>query len=405
VRRLVAAAVAAVLGVLAFGASPAQAAARPLTPAFFGMHDPGLDATVSYGALRLWDVGTTWAEIEAVPGVFDFTRLDALVAAAERRHLKVTLVLGSTPTWAATDPLSVSASWLPKGTSSPPTSEAYWARYVKTVARRYAGRIDSYQIWNEASLRVFWQGTPAALAQLTAVARREIRRADPAALVVSTPMLPRQPDWSTWSAAYLKALKPLGWPVDVFAVHSYQPDKQATPAGRVAGIRKMQSALLAAKAPVKPMWDTEANYSSNAFIHHEVTGQKAADWVARTYLDSLRLGVSRTYWYAFDARVGHLGVTLRPASTGARGYSSVFSWLVGKTWTGCTGSRTKVARTLVTTCGFLVGKKASYVVWATAPAKLPASAIKVRTVCTLLSGCRPITKGTRLGTSPVLLKR
>jgi polysaccharide biosynthesis protein PslG len=407
-RRLVAVAVALVVGSVVLGAAPALAAPKPVSPLFFGMHDPLLSTTtaaVPYGALRVWDVKTTWADIESTPGVFDFHHLDSVVAKARLRGAKVMVVLGATPGWAATDPLAVSASWLPPGSSSPPLDDAHWIRFVQRVAQRYRGAVESYQIWNEASLPVFWRGTPRRLALMTQEARRAIRRFDRRALVVSTPMLPRQPTWSTWSRAYLAALGKRHWPVDVFAIHSYTRDKHSNPRGRVAAIRKMKGVLSSAKVPARPVWDTEANYANNDFQYQKLDGQQAADWVARVYLDSLRLGITRTYWYALDAPVGHLGVTLAPGTAALRGYTSVRHWLLGRTFEGCRVTRAKHPKARVTTCRLAHRARSTYVVWSSRrPARLPAATRASHRVCGLLTGCARVTKRTRVTTSPVLLR-
>ncbi len=407
-RRLVAGVAAVVAFAVVLGAAPALAAPRPVTPEFFAMHDPlqsTLTEAVPYGALRLWDVRTTWADVESTPGVFDFHHLDSVVARARLHGSKAMLVLGSTPAWAATDPLAVSASWLPVGSSSPPRDDASWIRYVQHVAQRYRGAVDAYQIWNEASLPLFWRGSPRRLARMTEQARRAIRRYDKRALIVSTPMLPRQPNWSTWSRAYLAALARAHWPVDVFAVHSYTRDRHSNPTGRVAAIRKMQRLLRTARSPARPMWDTEANYANSSFRYHKLDGQQAADWVARAYLDSLRLGVARTYWYALDTTVGHLGVTLATGTAAEAGYESVRNWLLGRTFGGCRASEVRHPRARVTTCRLGHRARTTYVVWSSRrPARLPAATRASRQVCGLLTGCTRVTRRTRVTTSPVLLR-
>jgi polysaccharide biosynthesis protein PslG len=405
VRRLVAALVAVFLGVAALvGGNPAaaQAVTVKVKPEFFGMHDPFLDAPLHYGAVRFWDVDTTWANLEPSRGHYRFAHLDELVAASLAKHSKITLVLGSTPAWAALNPKQRSAGWIGPGSSSPPRHQVDWTNYVSTVVKRYKGRIDSYQIWNESQLPQFWSSTPAKLAQLTAVARVAIRKADPHALVVATPMLPRQPHWLSWSKAYLTALRGLGWPVDVFAIHSYTRDRLATPDGRVVVIKSTKDLLRSVHAPSRPLWDTEANYTSRRYFDAKITGPRAAAWVARAYLDSLRLNVSRTFWYGYNKPVGWLGVTIGTGTAAAQGYASVMSWIVGSTFKGCTTSRAATGVT-VTRCSFLRGTKASRVVWASAK-RHTALGGKGTTICRLLNGCSARTKQTMVTRTPVLVR-
>jgi hypothetical protein len=406
-RRLLAVVIAMLLGVAVLvGGNPAaaQAVTVPVKPEFFGMHDPFMDAPLHYGAVRLWDNGTTWADLEPSMNHYRFARLDAAVADAQARHAKVTLVLGSTPAWAATNPKQHSAGWIGPGSASPPRHRVYWTDYVTTVVERYKGRIDSYQIWNESQLPQFWSSTPARLAQLTAVAHVAIRKADPHALVVATPLLPRQPHWESWSTAYLVALRGFHWPVDVFAIHSYTRDRLATPDGRAAVIASTKDVLRSVHAPSRPVWDTEANYTSRRFFSatEKITGPRAAAWVARAYLDSLRLNGSRTFWYGYNKPVGWLGVTVGTGTAATQGYASVVSWLVGSTFKGCTTSRAPSGAT-VTSCSFLRGRNASRVIWASAKRHTVLRG-KGTTICRLLIGCSARTKQTLVTKTPVLVR-
>ena len=73
-------------------------------------------------------------------------------------------VLGSTPTWAATN--KKQGTYPNKGAASVP-GMANWKDWVSAVVTRYAASIDSYQIWNEANLSTFFAGTPQQMADLT----------------------------------------------------------------------------------------------------------------------------------------------------------------------------------------------------------------------------------------------
>ncbi|MGZ4595188.1 MAG: endo-1,4-beta-xylanase [Actinomycetes bacterium] len=389
--------------------NPAAAAATTKTPAgtkitaqVFGLHDPKQQSTVPNGAIRLWDTNTGWDDLQPAPDQWNFAHLDAMVARAAAKKVKPMLVLGATPAWAVEDPTAPSAPWLQPGTASPPRTEADWITYVSTVAKRYRGRIDAYQIMNEGSLWQFWRGTPERLARLTVLASRAIKLADPAALVVATPMLPRQRTWTDWSTRYLQALKDRRWPVDVFAIHSYQPDSKSNPDGRATGIRRVEKLLTTMGAPKRPLWDTEANYSAASYYAPKVIGEQSTDWVARAYLDSIRLGVARTYWYAYDVPVGHLRITLGQGNLAASGYSAVARWLVGSTYLGCQNSLSP-KRVQVTTCTFTRKKHTSWVVW-TADRHTRLRLKTATVACHLLTPCVPVTKQTYVTTSPMLLR-
>ncbi len=366
---------------------------RVVTAESFGLHDASQVATAGYGALRLWDTGTTWADLAPRRGAYTWAKLDRYVAKAAARHTRVTLVLGGTPAWAARPGAKVPSA-------SVPTS-ADWAAYVTAVATRYRGRIDSYQVWNEAALPQFFAGTPSQLADLTVVANARIKAVDKRALVVATGMLPRQSAWTRWAGSYLTALKARRWPVDVFAVHSYQPDAIATPDGRLLTLQRAQALLVAVKAPKRPLWDTEANYTSARYVGHKLGGQLAADYTARAFIDSTRAGVDRTFWYSWNNPVANLGITMTAGSTSQRGLTSVRSWVVGATFRGCTAARAR-SGAVVTTCRYTRGRATQYVVWANLNART-ALPVKARKVCGLLAGCAPVTAKTVVTTSPQLL--
>ncbi|HZB49412.1 MAG TPA: hypothetical protein VE547_09995, partial [Mycobacteriales bacterium] len=107
--RLLAAAVAAVLAAVLLPASPAAAAKVKVDKRFFGVHDSGLGSLsrAGTGSIRLWDTGTLWRDIEVAPGVYNWTRLDQIVTAAQARNVEVTLVLGMTPSFYASVPTAM----------------------------------------------------------------------------------------------------------------------------------------------------------------------------------------------------------------------------------------------------------------------------------------------------------
>ena len=125
-----------------------------------GLHVAGVqdgawpDDNVPFGALRLWDAGTNWSQVEAVKGVYNWKALDTALKVADSNGITdVLLVRGSTPTWNASR--TRPGDYPVPGAASPPKSMAAWDAFVTAVVSRYAGRISAYQIWNEASLAMF----------------------------------------------------------------------------------------------------------------------------------------------------------------------------------------------------------------------------------------------------------
>ncbi len=133
--------------------------ATPRTDSFMSMEvAPEVTSAVPLkaGMHRLWDMKTAWKDVNPSKGAFDWSVLDARVAQAEASGARPMLVLGLTPTWAASDPNAGDARW-GLGTASPPKDINDWKNYVQAVVSRYGGRIAAYEVWNEANLQTFWK--------------------------------------------------------------------------------------------------------------------------------------------------------------------------------------------------------------------------------------------------------
>jgi len=315
----------------------------------FGLHIPqianGEAPDVNYGMVRLWDSGVSWGLVERRSGVFTWSGLDRAVRAAKAQGAEVLYVLGSTPTWAASS--RKQGSYPNRGAASMPESLRDWRRWVTAVATRYRGSIDAYQVWNEANLQTFWQGTPKQMARLTKEAYRIINRIDPGATVVAASSTVRLANaFTRFFPSYLKELRKLRWPVDAFSFHSYGPST-ATPAIREKYAERVRKELRTAKAPARPLWDTEVNYGikgpGQGYPDRDIGGAKAARFVAQTYLDSVRLGIVRTFWYSWNQRNDLLGVTMDSGYPGATAFEVTRNWL-SDARVGCRSRHVRVCR-------------------------------------------------------------
>ena len=79
--------------------------------------------------------------------------------------------------------------------SAPPARTRDYVAYVRAVAKRYKGRITAYELWNEATSRFLWQGTPKQAAELTAAGASAIRRVDPNATIIGFNAQTYRADW------------------------------------------------------------------------------------------------------------------------------------------------------------------------------------------------------------------
>ena len=405
--RVLALAVALGLSVTLLPADPASAASKRVTSRNFGMTDfnPVTWPQAKVGAIRLWDSGVTWREIETSRGVFDFSRLDAQVAAARARGAQVLLVLGQTPSFHAVRPGAPGAYGA--GATSMPRLTA-WRNYVGKVVRRYEGRGVDYQVWNEANVSSFWTGSTRQMATLTKVTAKVVNNNDASADVVSPALATRL----TSQRRYLRDFyalrtgrRPVSDWVDVVSLHLYPLAKQGPEAS--AKLLAASKIMLGALNVRKPIWNTEINYglqTGGGGTAKDISNKKQAAFVARTYLLDISGGVKRTFWYTWD--IGDLANTRlsRPDGNPSRAgiaYRVLGNWLIGTRMQGCDRSRSGTY-----TCTVTDGGSVKRIYWN--PSRtVNVRAVKSATKLTNLRGTVDSLKGgesLRVGISPIMVR-
>ena len=380
--------------------APTASAEGPVSDTMFGMHVPrisqGVDPGVSYGSIRLWDSGVAWGQVQQKKNKFWWNGLQDSIANSNAQGAEILYVLGSTPEWAASN--KKEGKYPNKGAASMP-SRKVWKKWVETVVKRYGDSIGAYQIWNEANLQDFWQGSPKEMATLTADAYKIIKRYDPTATVVAASSTVRlEKAYKRFFPKYLKELKKKGWPIDAVAIHTY-PDGRGTPADRVVYINQTKVDMRKAKVPARiQLWDTEVNYGipgPGKIKGRQITGGQAADWVAQTYLENLMLGVDRAYWYYWAPANNRIGITMQDGTTGAIGFQTVESW-ISNSYYSCTQQGE------LNVCQFGDNNNPDLAVWSTASAGTYTVPAGVAWQCNSLNQCNPVAPGTpiTIGSSP-----
>jgi hypothetical protein len=368
-----------------------------IKPTLVGMHIEGAEggawASAPFGALRLWDNGTGWSQIELAKGEFKWDNLEGALANAESKGMtEILYVLGTTPEWAAT---KINESDYPQpGAASAPANLEDWDSWVTAVVEKFGDRINAYQIWNEANLKNFYNGTPKQMAEMTKRAYDIIKANDPDALVVSaSPSTRLASAFDRFFPEYLAELKALNWPIDVVAIHTY-PDGAGDPVARGALIEKAQAALTAAGAPDLPLWDTELNYGlagPGEIPRTEITGPRAAGFVVRTYIDDRRYGIDRSYWYIWTLRpYDLLGIQAYAGTDAEQGFFAVDNWVTGASFGGCTENAGAV------TCDFSRDGTSWIVAWAETGEVPYTTPENSQLVCDPLSQCQEAGPGTQI---------
>jgi len=377
----------------------------PVADTSFGVHVNGIAQSAPRNgvltSVRLWDAGVRWDEVEPAPGDYRWATLDAAVANAEAAGAKdILYVLGSTPRWAARSP-NMPGLYGP-GTTSLPAKTSDFVDFTRTVAKRYKGRITSYQIWNEANTRSFYEGDWVALAKLTRRAYDTIKLVDDSALVVgaSSTVIPGKLFQNeSFFVRYARAIHDAGDPVDAMAVHLYPVDTSKGPQARVGSIRAAQRVMNRVGID-RPLWDTEVNYGDRRPGLPQVVPdpQTGATYVARTYIDSVRLGIQRTYWYGWDSHV--LGIDLTDAAgvtPAGTAFLTVRDWLTGSRLAGCTESGGAVL------CRFGDAKGRPFSIMWTSSGTTTVPGTDLR-VCRVDGTCTRAPDNLTVDTQPVLLK-
>lgn len=351
----------------------------PVSLQYFGLHihravamspstSPSAWPAVGFGSWRLWDAHVAWPDIEPSRGKWDFSRLDALCRLARSHGVTVLLPLGLTPPWASARPTEKSNYGL--GNQAPPADTADWRRYVDTVAKRYRGQIEAYEIWNEPNVGGFYSGTPAQLGNLARIAFDAVKKAD-ANAIVTTPAASGLPGGLNWLANYLSIGG--GKDADVVAFHFYVTPRD--PEDMFRAMQIVRQALDATPANGLPLWNTEtgwlmqnakmpltASAAPGSFASRVLDDTTAAAFVARALILGRCASVSRFYWYAWDN--GKMGLTEadgRSLKSAARAYAAVGRWLVGTRVRSCQSLPNgtwvvQVARP---------GRRASAIIWST----------------------------------------
>jgi len=250
---------------------------------------------------RVWDIGVTWRDIHLAPGVYNWDRLDAVIAKAERHAGHILYTFGGCPQWLAKYPDQPHyAPWLGPGSNSMPYDMTIAGHFIRELTTRYRGRINAYEIWNEPQLADFlypWNDAERnALAALTRKAYDIIESIDPQAMVLAASVLPRDSSGGmNRGKKYWEALKRKGWPVDAFTCHLY-PEIGTGSKRWKAMLDDVMGTLATMNAPTKKMWITEMAYG---LLGPAIPDDKARQLVRDTYAWD---GGRFTYWYAWDRR-------------------------------------------------------------------------------------------------------
>jgi hypothetical protein len=132
-----------------------------------------------------------WDEIEGVRGAYAWKCIDDVVDQARARGLKVLLSVTTAPRWART--------WT-AGEPGPPDADLF-AAFLADMAKRYKGKVNAVEVFNEPNLSVEWGDNlnPGYYVQMLIAAYQAIKQVDSDIMVISAGLAPTR--WNDWGAA------------------------------------------------------------------------------------------------------------------------------------------------------------------------------------------------------------
>lgn len=396
----------------------AGANGRLVDDSFFGMHvRHGATKTpwpnVNFQSWRLNTPETVWFGLQPKKEQWNFKELDQAADVAGQHGVDILLTLGQTPKWAAARPDEVVPNGA--GASSEPARMEDWEHYVRTVARRYKGRIKYYELWNEPRFREIdpyriipgFTGYAAKMVEMGRVVMRVLREEDPKAVLISPAIdggMPRVEQW----------LKSGGGEVAPIMAHHFYV---RPPERMVAIYRELKAVTKRHGYPDMPIWNTESGYfvynperlatpirpGSDDVFAKVLTPDELAAYMVRAHIITAAAGLDRFYWYAWD--ILDMGLTRSYGKTpmiGSIAYRTMLEWLRGTSISQCA---TKNDKTWV--CHLRRDGKEAYVVWNADDEiffDIP-NDMSVGEIETIEGKIMPIRQtNIRIGMTPVLLK-
>ncbi|WP_051385566.1 helix-turn-helix domain-containing protein [Actinokineospora inagensis] len=332
---------------------------RPPTPVpreLFGVtinSAVGAMPTFRVGAVRLWDSGTRWSEVERQRDRYDWSTLDRLVDGANRAGLPVLFVFGGTPHWAA--PIGPPTPYSDKSSSAPPDDLADWDAFVTSVVQRYRGRIESYELWVLGNDKRFYSGSVQTLVEMTRRAAKILRATDPAATLACPGMGQL---WTDEGMAVLRRFAELGGYgyCDVASVKLFQ--RRATdPPESMLELTATVDHELHAVGLHPPIWNTGTTYTIP--LADKLDETTSRNYAVRFFLVGLYAydtNLERMYFYNWGGT--HIPLVLQAVggepTAAALAVEQLQVWLADARVTSCGRGRGSGLPDTVWQCDFLI---------------------------------------------------
>lgn len=277
------------------------------------------------GLVRLWDSKTRWFDLEPEDDKWNWFRMDEYLDWVEKHNpsAKIIYTLGQTPQWASANPKQTDCVY-GAGVCREPADMSKWEDYVRTVATKYKGRIDYYELWNEPNHRIFYQGSSDKLYTMTKLVDEVLQTADPDAKVISSGV-------TQYGLNSINNFLYEGYAqyVDVIGFHYYFKDYN--PDMAMATIDNVRALMESYGVGDKPLYITEAS----AYHVPSLPEEQKIGAVAKGYLLAWAHQAKNFSWYMWDEKVNEeprIRLTENDWKTltkSGTAYKEVSKWMVG----------------------------------------------------------------------------
>jgi hypothetical protein len=286
---------------------------------FFGMHVNRFEngvfpyPTIPFGSYRTLDSSVLWSDIETSAGNYNFTHLNARLAAAEAAGVDVVYTIYNTPTFHSSNSSDTTCATYPNngpGGCDPPVdvnpdgsgTDASLIAFLTALVNDAGTEIKYYEIWNEVNITTEWTGTNAQLLRMAQDARATILALNPNAMFLS----PSFANLTYASAAALEATylatslngSTGSRAADIINFHGYV----VTPAlpvaeaeNEVVNVNNLQAVLSSADR-AKPLWDSEFSYGPAGLGDPDLNSA----FIAKHLLIQAGQGIARAYYFDWD---------------------------------------------------------------------------------------------------------
>jgi hypothetical protein len=235
-----------------------------------------------------------WNVLEPKSGEFDHNsvaRLDNAVDSLVARHIEPIAVVSYSPSWAS----GSSNPW------APPRNDSDYNAFLGFWIKRWAGKVNSYEVWNEPNYYWYPKPDPARYTDLLKSAYVYAKQLDPSLTILGGSLSGSDGDETTGPQWFLQQMYADGAKdyFDVLSQHGFSWPLNAEPPRSIFEMfqKKMLPIMRMAGDGDKPIWWTETGYPTGGPQSVSESTQAAylvqAYQVARATLPTIQ----RVYYY------------------------------------------------------------------------------------------------------------